>query len=51
MIQTESQLRETKELDKKKKDLIKGLDKDNQRIIESQSDLTDAIKKMKEEMR
>jgi hypothetical protein len=35
MIQTESQLRETKELDKKKKDLIKGLDKDNQRIIES----------------
>ncbi len=51
MIQTEGQLRETKELDKKKKDLMKGLDKEAKRIIESQGDLTDAVRKMKEEMK
>lgn len=51
MIQTESELRETKELDKKKKDLLKGLDKESKRIIEGQEDLTDAVRKMKEEMK
>lgn len=30
---------------------MKGLDKEAKRIIESQSDLTDAVRKMREEMR
>jgi high-affinity Fe2+/Pb2+ permease len=51
MIQTESELRETKELDKKKKELLKGLDKESKRIIESQDDLTEAVRKMREEMK
>jgi len=44
-------LRETKELDKKKKDLLKGLDKESRRIIDSQDDLTEAVRKMREEMK
>lgn len=44
-------MRETKELDKKKKDLLKGLDKESRRIIDSQDDLTEAVRKMREEMK
>jgi hypothetical protein len=51
MLQSEYELKEKKALDAKKKELMSRLDKESQRIIESQSDLTDAVRKMREEMK
>lgn len=51
MIQSESQTREQKELDKKKKDLMNSLDAESKKIIEGQDDLTEAVRKMKEDMK
>lgn len=51
MIQSESQTREQKELENKKKDLMKNLDEESKKIIDSQNDLTDAVRKMKEDMK
>lgn len=51
MIQSESQTREQKELDTKKKDLMNSLDAESKKIIEGQDDLTDAVRKMKDDMK
>ena len=48
MIASEGKSREEKELDKKKDQLLANLDKEAKKMLESQDDLTNSVKDMKD---